>query len=265
MSDGTAVFYSNKVVYMIVQDENSGFLTAKPVSDAISSYFSDIVDDSRCVTGFDPHNKRVYFMFCRNPSTYGADSTQVLIMDLGLGAFYPYTFSGSYTSATEFKGIAGIVSLVSSYTEDTPVVIPVVQRTGGNTVLSFYSISNDASVTDAHIASGGGFTSYFTTCHAVLDSALMKKQMPRVGVYMKRAANASLKLQGRFSWSIDGDSGKWGTQQECYYERGAEHEVCWRTLSVRGIGKALQMHFTNEGVGPFKLYGWDTKYTGNPE
>lgn len=267
LADNACVYYSNRAVYAIVQDETMGFLSSKKISDQVDSWFEDVVagiDESLISLAYDAYSHRVLVCFNTEKEDFGADSLDILAIDLKNGAYMPWLVSNEYVSTTDYTGICGAVSIVNSFTVKTPVVFPVIDRDGSSVYFKFYSMHDDTAVADAHIANGD-YTSYMKTTVTVLDSAIMKKQMPRVGVYMKRQADASLKMQGRFNWSNSGASGKWGTKQECYYERGAEHDVCWRTLSVRGIGKSLELYFTNEGAGPFTLYGWDVQYTGVEE
>lgn len=262
VADGTAMFYSSGNVYAIVQDQITGYLTAKTISDSINAYFETTVgsiQESRVRVGYDKYNKRVYFLMADavQGSTIPAE-THCLVFDLRLGAWYPYTF-GTWKDGTSYKAIIGMWCPEYGYDEDTGVIFVGIDYNGTNSRINLFTLT--ANDDDEHITDGE-FSAHATTGHTVLDSAMLKKQMPRVGVYMKRQNNSSLKLQGRFNWSSSGDSGKYSTKQECYLNRGANFDVCYRTLTIRGVGKALQLHFSGTSAAPAKLYGWDVLYSG---
>lgn len=262
-ADGIVLYYSNAAVHIVETDE-LGNARSKPMSDHIDSYFTGLVDrdDARVRLSYDKKNKQVRILFGKDISV--SQDIDELVFDMRLGAFYPLELTGYAEDDGSYGGILAAWCPSHNYTNTISTLYLALKSdpvTGSS--LIFLTMSDTDAVTDTW--SGESFEAYATTLPTPLDAALIEKQMPRVGVYMERNANAGLKMQGRFSWSVSGDSGKWGTKQECYLERGASFEACWRTLTVRGSGKAVQLHFTNEGLKPFKLLGWDIKYTGNPE
>lgn len=268
LADGTGFYYTNRAIYAIVQDQNSGQLNVVPASDSITSYLNTVAstsDETLVTLSYDQHNKRVHIFFGVDESEYGTKNTTDLVFDTKLGAYCPLTFSGTYTDSSNYAGLLGAIGIPYQYTADTGVVFPVLKNDSGTLAVEFYSMSNEDSITDGHYSGANETESYFTPCSTPLDSARIIKGMPRIGVYLQRKEESSLKVQGRFSWSNNGDSGKWGTKQECYKDRGENFDVCWRTLSVRGQGKAVQLHFTNDALSPFKIYGWDVQYEGSPE
>ena len=266
VADGQVLYYSSGSIYAVTQDEITGFLTSKSVSDHIDDYFSDTITaegavrDAGVRAAFDKFNKRVYWLFANTiESGTPRASTHCLVFDMRLGAYYPYTFA-TYKSGSNYQGIVGLWAPEYGYSSTTGMIFIGVDYNGTNTRIKLFTLSGTGD--DAHITSGGNFDGYWTTGHAVLDAAMMKKQMPRVGVYMERAANSSLYMQGRFNWTNSGNSGKWGSKQQCYFERGAEADVCYRTLTVRGVGKSLQLRFECSSAAAARVYGWDAKYTG---
>lgn len=264
-ADGVVFYYSNSYLMAVIPDENSGNLTVRSVSDSVTTKMADLEavhTASRVFLTYDMYNKRVLIGYGVSPVDYGDVDTEVLVFDTTFGAFLPLSYTGEYMDASNYAGLCGVFGVSYKYTKETGAVYLGLKNTADVFTVGFYT-QTGTGIIDAHHDDADEYESYMTTAPSPLDSARMTKTMPQVGVFMERLADSTLKVQGRFSWSADGNSGKWGTKQQCYFDRGASYDVCWRTLRIRGDGKAVQLHFTNDAQGPFHLYGWDVQYTGD--
>lgn len=255
--ENSLVYYSKGKLYSI-QPTEIGTFTASSISDGIDSYFADIVgrDDTRVTMTYDRYHRRIHILFPKDMVT--SVVIDELVLDTKLGAYYPNQYT---CDATDYI-VAGWSPEVT-YTDDTTTLLIALKNSG--TEVAFLAATEEDVVVDSW--NSEGFTSYFRPCNTPLDSAQIKKTMPRIAIHMKNKESVTsyVKVQGRFSWSITADAGKWGSYQTVWAEDSPGFALTTRSLTVRGVGRAVQLHFTNNGEAPFTVHGWDIKYAGKQE
>ena len=78
---------------------------------------------------------------------------------------------------------------------------------------------------------------------------------------------AGLKVQGKFDFSSNSDSGKEGTLQQCYNDNSSiqltNRAISMRRLKIRGKGRSVSLRFESESEKPFTLIGWSIFETAN--
>jgi hypothetical protein len=105
---------------------------------------------------------------------------------------------------------------------------------------------------------GVDFTSMVTTGYKTRGDTMRNSQAPYIHVFMAQEEGAGLLLQPVWDWANSSDSGRWGTQQQCYSTRRNNFDLNWRRLKLRGKGHTLQLKFTSETGKPFTIQGWST-------
>ena len=99
------VYYAAKNgIYSITQDKVQGFLSAESITDpSIKSFYQAIPDNKKIYikTAYDSILKRIYFLY--NSNTGDAENyhyNKIIIFDLRLGAFIPWSVYTTYPSVT---------------------------------------------------------------------------------------------------------------------------------------------------------------------
>lgn len=99
-ADGTWLYWSNTGIVSLTRDKVSGSLTAEVVSkNTIKTFFNQIPEAIKThVRGkYIRNEKKVYWLYSNSDSFDGLNTAfkanRVLILDVQIGAFYPYTIS----------------------------------------------------------------------------------------------------------------------------------------------------------------------------
>ena len=118
---------------------------------------------------------------------------------------------------------------------------------------------------DWSLALGGGlpFVSEFVSGYSVLGEGNKDFQSNYVTVNYEETPVGGAYLQGIWEYAIDGDSGRWSTQQQVYKPADDNFKHRVRKLKVRGGGKALQIKVKSEENKDFIINGWSILASGN--
>lgn len=103
---------------------------------------------------------------------------------------------------------------------------------------------------------GNNFSSWFITGYSVLGDSNKAFQNNYVTVnYQYTEGAGGAYLQPVWEYSLDPNTGRWGTKQQVYKEdQGYKHGV--RKLKARGHGKALQFKVSSVDQKDFIINGW---------
>jgi hypothetical protein len=244
----------------------------------IQSLYNDIPDDIRAVTKgvYDAKANTVMWLY-RDEDTTASQYNKVLILDLTLQAFYPWTFS-MIEGGPKIKGIYA-TNRENTYTVDTdirPSFIEYVVCRG--TDLRIGQVNNGALV-DWQTFDGDGATynSYVEAGYELLDDAMRDKNITYLFAYLTRTEDedgnnpSSCKMRVKWDWSSGEHSNKWTTETEVYRPNrflpgnaDTGFGMVVTKNKVRGNGKAIQFRFgTDEAGKNFDLNGWSIAVTGN--
>jgi hypothetical protein len=116
---GTPIFWDVSGIYAITTEATQEVV--KQFSQPIKTFFEEISNDKKVqVTAtFDRLNKRVYWMYPDNASTVDHKFNKILVLDLELEAFFPWTVSDKSASGANTPYVAGGVFLSGFGSGDT--------------------------------------------------------------------------------------------------------------------------------------------------
>jgi hypothetical protein len=283
----TAVFWWSDVGVMGVQQDKNAYSPVASFSktnvseQTIQAFYNKILDDARVnVKGlFDPKSNCIYWLYNDTAGTNSYD--KVLILDITLGAFYPWKFSdkpGHY-----IKGFY-VGNRNNSYTIPTdlePSQVEYIVTTGSELRISQ---ARSGTFTDWYGVNNIGVTysSFMEAGYELFDDAMRKKNITYLFTYLTRTDSALVDglpdypsdctLQVKWEWASSQGSNKWTTPVQLYRPGRLLFDTADTGFSmvvtknkVRGNGKSIQFRFgTSEAGKNFDLVGWAVAVSGNP-
>lgn len=209
-ADGTPFWWSKSGIHTLSIDQSSGMPVEQNVSlTTIQSFWDAIgVNGKRTVKScYDPKNKKIYWLYKDSTDTYLNEFSKVLILDIPLKAFYPWsmgsdpsrflshmTYIDSYNTSTVFESITTSGGLVVTTTSSVPVTTTVVTTSSTpsdnilglvvdrfTSKLSFYTFK-DIAFRDFQTAS---YDSYAIAGYDFMGDLNRKKTAPYVTVFLR--------------------------------------------------------------------------------
>ena len=250
-----AVFYwAEGGIYGIQVEQVSGSLQVENISSqTIQTLYNEIDPDARrqVRAAFSFDESRILWMYHPNGSSAGDSRTNVLGLDLALGAFFKWRFP-DYDGATTTHKMVAPVNLFLTGTDYSTL---------------WWLSDSDAGAKLLYLNDTGDYLDFgeselvpfLVTGQELLQDARKPKFSRYVHVYMESEDDSSCFAQGRWDFSSAGDSGKFGTKQQAYRPR-SNHDNSIAKLSVRGTGRALSLRFEAEAGKPCNLQGWSVGY-----
>lgn len=264
--------------------------------DTIQAFYTDDIPEAAkpYVRGiYDKATNIVQWLF-NDQDDYRYFYNRILNLDLGLGAFFPYTIAngaprlcGVFTTTT----LNRINDPFNTTIKDTFVKYVFAVLQNNNYYYGFCSF-DDYTFVDWKRYDGVGvsYKSYLEAGYELLDDAMRKKGMNYIFTYFRRTEEnyvesngdyisdnpSSCLLQVKWDWADHSSSGKWSTKFEAYrhgrlpvfdetdltFETG--YPIVISKNKVRGSGRAIQFRFESNGAGKdFDLIGWAVPFTGN--
>lgn len=107
------------------------------------------------------------------------------------------------------------------------------------------------------------YVSYYVTGYTIDGSAMLKVQPEYIYMYLNNLVSTSYRIQGRFNFSITGNSGKWSAIQQVNTNIG-EFNGMYRRHRIRGSGVVYQIKVSSTDGRPFDIMGWAILETQNP-
>ena len=291
MVEDVPYFAAYQGIYSLAQDKISGFLTTQSLTDqTIKSTYAAIPDANKeyIVAAYDDILKRIYFVYGTTAS-YTYKYNKVLVVDLRLGAFAPYTIpvSGPYIigitagdSANDSINNVLFLAYSGGYHAGSAVTFATLWRTDW---LDWYT--EDTTGVDA--------AAYVITGLKTAGDVIRRKQALYLFVYMKRTETqwvssgsgsaelspaSSCMVQARWDFADSSANGKFTTAFQAYrhlrisaapsslpsaFDPG--YNVVVTKNKVRGSGKVLQLKFYSEAGKDMHMYGWAFPILGSSE
>lgn len=253
----------------------------------IQRYYDDIPHTSKLTAKgtFNDQQGLVYWLYNNTPSDGTYRYTDILVLDILSGAFYPlsvpvtnYTVSGllavrkvgpEYAQATVTNNALAIVT-ASAGTVTSSVQIGVtaqdkvfkflVTTTGGNA--TFAEIGSESYVDWDGTAEEVSYNYGFTSGYRIRGDLLKNFQTNYLTVITDDIDNGSCYVQGVWDYSNSPDSGRYSNPQQVYRSRSLRDYQRSR-LKMRGNGFSLQFKFFGESGKPFIITGWAGFETAN--
>ena len=281
VAEGTPLVWSSAGILAIVEDQVSGFLTAKNLtSQSIQSFYNALGSAINDPIGvYDENQKRALWLYRDSTSVY----SKLLIFSLLTTAFYKWSLpvSGSVVPV--------LISTVQSFVPDeNKVKIAYRDVVAGNSVY-FWS---EFDATDFYDFTGStigatDYSSYILTAHELLADLQRNKQATYLHSFFKRtetgftmvggqllADNPSgCTVIGKWDWQNTGSGGRWTDSQRAYrYRRpyfpvdetdsfDTGEEIVYTRLKLRGKGRALAIQYNSEAGKDFQLLGYSIPFT----
>ena len=257
----------------------------------IQTFYNNIgTEAKKYVKGvYDPQTNVIQWLYKSDDITNNYFYNKILVLDLTLQAFYPWTISTS----TEHPYLIGIVTTpqLTGYEGTADVTVRktyikylFVLRESADiynyriNFATFNSIEFVDWYTHGDALSADGpltYNSYVETGYELLEDALRKKQTPWVFTYFKRTEEnfvlvdddyttdrqSSCFFQVKWDWSNSNVSGKYSTKREAYRHVRqptlSDDDLTFNTgypivvtkHKVRGSGRAIQFRFESDAAG----------------
>lgn len=252
---GTPFFWDVSGIYAVSTDGNNE--AVQQISQPIKSFFEGISNQkkSEVVATFDRLNKRIYWMYPDNDETVSHKFNKVLVLDLELQAFFPWTISDQTTGlgvgeTTPFLAggvfLSGfgssdttfdVLSDTDSVLSNTDEVITTISSSGVvNSDIKFIVKTESNKLTFATFTGTDfldwgtdNFDSYAETGYDFIGDATVKKNNPYITAYMRRTETQFVdEGDGSYSvdlpsscfliakWDLSGDSSRWSTASQLY-------------------------------------------------
>lgn len=265
-AEGTPVLWAKSGVFAIVQDTNTGFLTAQSLSaQKIDTLYATYNDTIRATSSadYDDKNKRIVWVY-----RDGADA-KALVFDIKFQAFTPWEFGSDVRD----------IFTVSDYVASNPSSLRFIVQYGGT---PSHQVAQTSSISFEDYDEA--FDSYLITGYDTATNPSKKKQAPLITVFMKRTElygadnevtnESSVKLQSRWDWADNTIAGKWSTAMQAYRHVRAfipaggssgTELVDGAPLVItknkqRGRGRALNLAFTTDPGKDAHILGWSTNF-----
>lgn len=287
MVEDVPYFAAYQGLYTLAQDKISGFLTTQSLTDTtIKSTYAAIPDANKEYIGaaYDDILKRIYFVYGTD-SSYTYKYNKVLVVDLRLGAFSPYTVP--VTPAYIMGVVAG-----DSATDAVNNLRFLTFVTGNN--ITFSTIRNTSWLDwYTYDTTGVDAPAYAMTGLKTAGDVIRRKQALYLFAYLKRTETqwvsygsgsaipspaSSCMVQVRWDFADTSANGKFTTAFQAYrhlriaaaptslpatFDPG--YNVVVTKNKVRGSGKVLQLRFSSEAGKDLYMYGWSFPIMGSSE
>lgn len=299
-ANNSVMWWSEVGIISLSQTDNlDSFRQVNITESTIQSYYNDTIPTARRQYArgrFDPSRNTVLWMWGTNDLTPKYGYNKFLFLDLGTGAFYPWTISGDEETgpiifdAYLLPDPVQIQHPVDNYY--TYLKYAVYEETGASYRTRFAQFDDDtfADWATYETSTGYAYESFIETGYEILDDTMREKQIRYLFVHMGDPATlyvtdgtgsyeldfvSSLSCQTKFGWSSKASSNRWSPSFEVYkpqrlqfvdpssitYEK--PFNVSTTKNRVRGHGKSLQFRFSNSAIGQtFNLLGWAASVDG---
>ena len=284
--EGSIVYWGKDGIYALVEDENSGYLTARNLSsETINRLYSQILPAGReeCLGAYDDHDKRVFWLY----GSLDTNSTEldgslyfnkigptipddqpisgtefrrnhILVLDLRTGGFSRWQLPDMGVNSS-YQGMLIWPLHMCSERKHKVKILYFIQGASARTAywMEFADDSYmdvDASPVDAYIVSGP----------ETLGDTGRKKSAPYVHCFFRRVDNSGCYLQTVWDWSKTTVTGNVSNPMQCYREvapRSDGSKLIVTRNKVRGKGHSLYVGLHAEPLKPCWLEGWQVLYS----
>jgi hypothetical protein len=287
-AENTVFYWSSGGIYVLTQDQVTGYLTAQNISEnTILSLYLDITPAARqSARGFyDEESKKIFWFYNDDqeydPSNFKYRYNKALILDVVLQAFYTYTlpYDEAYPfisgmlqkKANSFEsGVENVTDSAVQVTDDsenvtvtltTPVTADVklklltfVKQDNDTYKYTFSEFKNNTLLDWViHTEEGVDYSSYIETGHDLAGDLIAEKEANTVYTFFKRTETATVDNGDGLEFDYPSScmmQAKWDWADSSTSGRWSELEQVYR----------LNRHWIPLGVGPFD-YGTEVIQT----
>lgn len=281
-AEGAIFFWSSSGIYILKQDDISGFVTAQNISiNKIETHLKTIPDANKeAVKGeYNSLNREIQWVYnttSSDPQVFNKE----LVFNISLNAWSKNSFN-----TTVGPEVIELVHTLNKTDQENKIKY---LTNADNTHITFSNYNNtDFLDWETHDTTGADAAGYIISSYELLEDAMRGKFANRVFCYFNRTEdtatadgsgdlNLSPKsgcmLQTRWDWAGSSTANKWSTEKEVYRFRryypptaGAfdnGHPVVVTNNKVRGRGKVVSFKFSTEAGKDCQLLGWAVNYLG---
>ena len=290
------LFWNDAAVYACFPDDRGNYQVTDVSTIKIKSTYQAIpkVGKQAAKGYYDEFNNRVYWAYNSNSAKTKIQRESMLIFDLDLGAFYPYTLStpmATYDYNPFVLGMTQDVDSDSTAANDgkPPVKVFCYAQDGTRYKMLFAEFNDgDTWIDWADYNSGTEFANHVTGWPDTLGTLTRKKQSVWVDTYMVKTEDgftdlgggvleanhqSSCQMYGAWDWHNSDAAGRWTTAREIYrhaqpyipvddtdtYDSG--EDIIHTRNKVYGRGLSLALRFDGVAGKDMKLNGYAIPYT----
>ena len=300
VSDGSrALYWSVDGIYVVERNQLGELSVTSLTQKNIHTFFKNIPAEAKAtaIGSFEAANKKVRWVYHEGERFTSTSITRELILDLTLGAFYPFTIG-----RTEDNGVEAVSALESvPFTPpsaptagigrqpgviDTRYLTLVVVDAAAYFTFSHYS-NNEFMDWQRYDSVGVDASAYLTTGAVTANDSSVAKQVPYLTLHFRRTESgvdetlqplfqSSCIVRSQWDWANSINSNKWGSGFQGYRQRreyipvddndpyDTGFEVVTSKSKLRGRGKAFAMHMETEAGKDCRILGWSINLNGNP-
>ena len=256
---GLPYFWNAEGIYRVMPAQGQGIgLAVEPLTiGTILSFYNEIPLDSKVYArgDYDPINYIIKWVY-RSTQEDGLSNRYVYDSVLNLNiynkAFYPYSIVTGSGSGAPFVGGLFYMNYPNSLTAPEPGFKYLAY-------LSTYTFAeeNDETYIDWASVAPQDYTSFFTTGYNLHGKGIQKWQPTYVTMYLRNDTPYAYTIQGKWYYSISGNSGRWSSKQTVIGGLGQDNfNMVYRRHKIRGHGEALQLSVSSVSGQPFDIMGW---------
>ncbi len=288
-ADGTLFYWSEGGIYVLVENEVTGALTAQNITHStIQTFYLDIpaVSKKHARGFYDKQSKKILWFYNDlvgyDGLTFRNRYNRVLLFDTLLGAFYTYTLGtvaatdefitamiqkkpGSFSTSTENveDGAVGVedstdpvtASITTQSTSDVKLKLVTLRENAGNWQYAFSEFNDDRMVDFFQVDSAGvNYTSFLETGHDIVGDLIVDKESNIVYTYFK-LTEKSIVSQPPLVYDKPSScllQARWHWADDVTSGRWSDQQEAYRLLR----------HYIPSGTGAF-TYGFDVVQTTN--
>lgn len=250
---GTPVYWGTAGIYAITVD--NGAPTVNIISDNIKTFYDNISNDAKKSASsiFDRLNNRIYWMYSTPAETISGKKNSILILDMTLQAFFPWTVSDKTTNTPYILDavyLSGLGSEAATFNVINKANNQVIDSSDNNVVTDISASSSSVTeikflvsaysdgvrkITFATFTNRGfldwdnkNYSSYAETGYDFQGSATVKKNTPYITTYLKRTEENFVPINVGYAadypssciltvkWDLSVDSSRWSSPSQIY-------------------------------------------------
>lgn len=299
VSDGArALYWAADGIYVIDRNQLGELVVNNLIQKNIQTFYGNIPTSAKATaTGvFEAANKKIRWLYHQGDRFTEFSVTRELILDLTLGAFYPFKIMNTPDYSIEVVSVFSATPFLSA----SPVYNPnrttglldsrylVIVNVDGAPYMGFAYYNNERFLDwESYDDVGYDAAAYLTTGAVTANDSSVTKQVPYLTLHFLRTefgVDESLQpqypsgclVQSQWDWANSTNSNKWGSVFQGYRQRKEylptteddEYDTGFQVVTskskLRGRGKAFALHMETEPGKDCRILGWSISLNGNP-
>lgn len=284
---GRPSWWATEGIYLLSSDQSGNPSVQSLTFDKVKDYYDSIPTDSKSnakgsfnyVTGV---AQWIFRSTASGTANEDYEFDTVLNLNMGTGAFYPWTIpsssvsinsivlldgtTGNLTSANVVDDSANLViddsgNQVIAFSSTNSGVIPqfaylVSYASGGSYKFTFAAARNTDYVDwFQYDDTGTNYTSYFVSGYKIRGDALRKWTNNFLTLYSRNDTTTQFYIQGLWDYATSSTTKRWSAAQ-LITNSATNYGYLSHRSKIRGSGKALQFYIYSKVGIPFSIIGW---------